>query len=151
MNEPAPDGRRHQAFLVDLDGTVALRDETAPGCRSPYDWSRVGEDLPNAPVITVVRALAASGHPIVYMSGRSDECRAATDAWIAEHVGVEGEALHMRAAGDYRPDQVVKRELYERWVEPAYRVAAVIDDRAKVVRMWRGLGLTVFQVAEGDF
>ena len=27
----------------------------------------------------------------------------------------------------------------------------LFDDRQQVVRMWRALGLTVFQVAEGDF
>ena len=27
----------------------------------------------------------------------------------------------------------------------------VVDDRQKVVDMWRDLGLTVFQVAPGDF
>jgi hypothetical protein len=30
-------------------------------------------------------------------------------------------------------------------------VFLVVDDRNKVVDMWRTLGLTVFQVAEGDF
>ena len=30
-------------------------------------------------------------------------------------------------------------------------VFMVVDDRQKVVDMWRGLGLTVFQVAPGDF
>jgi hypothetical protein len=30
-------------------------------------------------------------------------------------------------------------------------VVAVFDDRDQVVRMWRSLGLTVFQVAEGNF
>jgi len=136
-----------ETFLVDLDGTVALRDE-----RSPYDWSRVGEDRPNAPVVTVVRALAAAGHRIVYMSGRSEEARAATNTWIAAHIGVPGAALYMRPAGDHRPDEVVKRALYEVYVRPRYPVTAVLDDRAKVVRMWRDvLGLPVLQVADGDF
>ena len=30
-------------------------------------------------------------------------------------------------------------------------VFLVVDDRDKVVKMWRSLGLSVFQVAEGDF
>ncbi|WP_026416471.1 hypothetical protein [Actinomadura oligospora] len=50
-------------FLVDIDGTVALR-RPGPDERAPHDWHRVGEDLPNQPVITVVQALAASGHRI---------------------------------------------------------------------------------------
>ncbi|TDD93324.1 DNA polymerase beta superfamily protein [Actinomadura rubrisoli] len=138
-------------FLVDLDGTVALRQGTED-VRSPYDWGRVGEDVPHAPIVTIVRALDTAGHRIVYLSGRSDECRAATGVWIAAHVGVAGEALLMRPAGDNRPDHVVKRALYERFVAPVGPVTAVLDDRASVVRMWReDLGLTVLQVAEGDF
>jgi hypothetical protein len=151
LDPPAPHPETAGVFLVDIDGTVAIRDEASPGCRGPFDWARVGEDLPNGPVITVVRALAAAGYRIIYLSGRSDECRAATGMWIAEHVGVPGEALLMRRKGDHRPDQVVKRELYRRLVKPQYEVIAVLDDRAKVVRMWRGLGLTVLQVAEGNF
>lgn len=42
-------------------------------------------------------------------------------------------------------------ELYERYVQPIGSVTAVLDDRARVVAMWRALGLTVLQVAEGNF
>ncbi len=146
--EPRPTG---EVYLVDLDGTVALRDETDPGVRRFFDWHRVGEDSPNPPVISVVRALDRAGHRIIYVSGRSEAARAGTSVWIAEHIGVAGEALLMRGADDVRPDQIVKRKLYERHVAPRYTVTAVLDDRAKVVAMWRRLGLTVLQVAEGDF
>jgi hypothetical protein len=60
-------------------------------------------------------------------------------------------ALHLRAVGDHRKDAVVKREIFDREVRDRYRVVGVFDDRMQVVAMWRELGLTVFQVAEGDF
>jgi predicted kinase len=134
------------AFLVDIDGTVALMTG-----RSPYDESRVGEDRPNEPVIRVVRALHAAGYRIVFCSGRTDACRDDTAAWLAEHVGVPYEALHMRVAGDQRKDSIVKAEIFEKYIRHAYRIVGVLDDRMQVVRMWRALGLTVLQVAEGDF
>lgn len=134
------------AFLVDIDGTVALMTG-----RSPYDETRVGEDHPNEPVIRVVRALHAAGYRIVFCSGRTDACRDDTAAWLDEHVGVPYQALHMRAAGDQRKDSIVKAEIFEKHIRPAYRVVGVLDDRMQVVRMWRALGLTVLQVAEGDF
>lgn len=139
------------AFLVDVDGTIALRDESVPGCRGPFDWDRVHEDKPNQPVIEVVRALAVTRHLVIYLSGRSNACYRSTLTWIDRHVGVPGDGLFMRDEGDYRPDDVVKRELYEMHVEPYCDVVAVLDDRDKVVRMWRDLGLTVLQVAEGAF
>ena len=99
----------------------------------------------------MVRALHAAGYRIVFCSGRTDGSRASTAAWLAEHVGVPYEALHMRAAGDQRKDSIVKAEIFEKHIRHAYRVVGVLDDRMQVVRMWRALGLTVLQVAEGDF
>ena len=134
------------AVLVDIDGTVALING-----RSPYDVTRVHEDLPNAPVIAAVQAMHAAGHRIVFCSGRTDDCRDATQEWLAAHVGVPYEGLFMRVTGDSRRDSVVKREIFDREIRTRYRIVGVFDDREQVVRMWRALGLTVFQVAEGNF
>jgi predicted kinase len=134
------------AVLVDIDGTVALING-----RSPYDVTRVHEDLPNLPVIAAVRAMHAAGHRIVFCSGRTDDCRDATQNWIATHVGVPYEGLFMRVTGDSRRDSVIKREIFDREIRTRYQIVGVFDDRDQVVRMWRALGLTVFQVAEGNF
>jgi predicted kinase len=134
------------AILVDLDGTVAIM-----GKRSPYDASMVHLDTPNAPVIEAVRAMHAAGHTIIYCSGRTDDYRPLTENWLAEHVGVPYAELYMRRAGDIRRDAVVKREIFENEIRHKWRIIAVFDDRNQVVRMWRELGLTVFQVAEGAF
>jgi predicted kinase len=142
--EPPPDAPR--IVLVDIDGTVALIND-----RSPYDVSRVSTDLPNAPVIAAVRAMHAAGHEIVFCSGRTDDCREDTAAWLDEHVGVPYTALFMRVTGDQRRDSIVKQEIFDKEIRSRYHVVGVFDDRQQVVRMWRALGLTVFQVAEGNF
>jgi hypothetical protein len=60
--------------------------------------------------------------------------------------------LYMRPAKDNRRDDRIKAEIYKRDIKPRHgEVAYVVDDRNKVVRMWRSLGLTVLQCAEGDF
>jgi len=141
---PPPDKPR--AVLVDIDGTVALMND-----RSPYDMKRVHLDTPNEPVIAAVRAMQAAGHTIIFCSGRTDDGRAATEAWLQTHVGVPHAGLFMRAAGDSRKDSVVKREIFEKQLRDHWHIAAVFDDRNQVVRMWRQLGLPVFQVAEGNF
>jgi hypothetical protein len=134
------------AVLVDIDGTAALMDG-----RSPYDETRVGEDRPNRPVVAVVQALRAAGHLIVFMSGRSLDCRPATQTWLDRHVGIRDYELFMRASGDQRKDAIVKAELFDQHVRDVYNVVCVLDDRRQVVDMWRSMGLTVLQVAEGDF
>ncbi|WP_326646652.1 hypothetical protein OG884_18640 [Streptosporangium sp. NBC_01755] len=135
-------------WIVDLDGTLALR-----GDRDPYDWHRVGEDAPNPPVVAVVRALILAGHPVAYVSGRKEQCRYQTEVWLCANVGYwdDVEGLWMRADHDNRPDVQVKHDIYTEHF--AHReIAGVIDDRAAVVRMWREeLGLTVLQVAEGNY
>ncbi len=57
----------------------------------------------------------------------------------------------MRQEGDTRKDVLVKQEIYEREIKGRYNVLFVLDDRQQVVDGWRALGLTVFQVAPGDF
>ncbi|MEU7317461.1 AAA family ATPase [Streptomyces sp. NPDC007083] len=137
------------AVMVDIDGTVALMD-TGPGSRSPFDWARVGEDTPNRPVIEAVHAAQAAGMQVVFCSGRKDACRAETRAWLDTHVTVGGE-LFMRSSDDNRQDAIVKVELFDRHIRDRFDVRYVLDDRKQVVSVWRALGLTVMQVAEGDF
>lgn len=50
-----------------------------------------------------------------------------------------------------RPDDDVKYDMFYREVAHRFNVLYVIDDRDKVVKMWRDIGLTCAQVAYGDF
>jgi predicted kinase len=140
-----PDPALPPAWIVDVDGTLALMSE-----RSPYAWHRVGEDAPNPPVVELVRALRAAGNAIVVVSGRDGVARAATLAWLDRHE-IPNDVLLLRARGDTRRDNVVKREIFDRSIRHVWQVRGVLDDRDQVVRMWRGLGLTCAQVAPGDF
>jgi len=131
--------------LVDIDGTIALR-----GNRSPYDWKSVGNDKPNIAVITLVQALFAAGHEIIFISGRSSICREETLRWLSTNVIVPTKLL-MRAVNDSRSDEVVKKELVSNFISDFSEILLVIDDRARVVKMWRhDLGLTCIQVSDGD-
>lgn len=144
LSRYVPDLTKPLAVVVDIDGTVAKMDG-----RSPYDYSLVSTDLPNTPVIHVVANLAKS-HSVIYLSGRPETCRKETAAWLNRYsYPVDG--LFMRGADDTRDDAIVKRELFDKFVRDNYHVIGVFDDRNRVVRMWRQLGLTVFQVADGAF
>lgn len=135
------------ALIVDVDGTLALNEAG----RSPYDYSRVAEDTPNAPVVDVVRSFHDAGDKILVISGRDDECAPQTRGWLELH-NVPFDELIMRATGDTRRDSVVKKEIFENHVRDRYNVRFVLDDRTQVVQeCWRPLGLTCFQVADGNF
>jgi FMN phosphatase YigB (HAD superfamily) len=47
-------------------------------------------------------------------------------------------------------DVILKKDMLDKHAD-IDDVFLVVDDRNKVVDMWRSLGLTVFQVADGDF
>ena len=55
---------------MDIDGTIALRSG-----RDPFEWKLAGQDLPNKPVVSVLRALVASGLSVIYVSGRPESAR----------------------------------------------------------------------------
>jgi predicted kinase len=136
------------AIMCDIDGTIALN-----YTRSPFEWGRVGEDSVNEPIVEILREYRSSErteYKIILMSGRDSVCRGETIAWL-ERFRIPFDELHMRAEKDMRGDDIVKRELYEANVKGKYHVDFVLDDRNRVVRVWRDLGLTCLQVAEGNF
>ena len=144
-----PNVRKPRAIIVDIDGTIALHTS-----RSPYDYSRVGTDALNEPVAELVRAYAGyKAYTIIYLSGRDDSCRQATEDWLsAKHMPTDPpHILLMRKTGDHRSDYIVKNEIFDQYVRENYWVRFVLDDRNQVVKMWRELGLTCLQVADGNF
>lgn len=142
---------KRRAIIVDIDGTVTDMDRSNPLARGPYDWDRVGEDTPFWDVIHLVRMLDAVGYAVIFVSGREDVCREATQQWLETFVQVEHHGLYMRPARDNRSDEIVKEEIYFRDIESRYDVQYIFDDRNRVVAMWRRLGLRVLQVADGDW
>lgn len=150
---------RPTAYLCDIDGTVAQMMG-----RAPFEWHRVGDDRPNVPVIRVIRVIKQV-YPVIFASGRMEQCRALTRTWLSANVCAHRpppqqpaacfchSVLWMRQDDDFRPDAVVKREMFSgsaRYPSPIsaqYDIAGVFDDRLKVIKMWRELGLTVFDVA----
>ena len=57
----------------------------------------------------------------------------------------------MREEGDRRKDNIVKYEIFNKFIRDKYCVNYVLDDRNQVVEMWRKLGLRTLQVADGNF
>lgn len=134
------------AIICDIDGTAAKMVG-----RSPFDESRVSEDLTNVPVLATVKAISAAGYGIVYMSGRHESTREDTERWLQSHGFPGWGALYLRSNGDSRHDDIVKGELFDAHVRGRYNILFALDDRQSVVDFWRSIGLTVFQVAPGKF
>ena len=132
------------AIICDIDGTLAHMKD-----RSPYDWSRVGEDDVD-PIIKNLLDTVKNKYVIILTSGRDEVCREETEKWLEEN-DIPYEILLMRSVDNIRKDSIVKRELFERYIRDYYNIEFVLDDRNQVVDMWRSLGLKCLQVQEGDF
>lgn len=131
------------AWIIDLDGSLALHNG-----RNPYDLDKVGTDILNEPIARIINNLHQNGDTIIFMSGREDKCKALTLSWLQMN-NVNIGSLYMRVTGDTRGDDIVKHELFNLHVKDKFYVAGVIDDRPKVIRMWRNIGLFVFNVGDG--
>ncbi|MER7107213.1 phosphatase domain-containing protein [Streptomyces sp. NPDC000229] len=142
----AADPALPSAVMCDIDGTLALR-----GDRGPYDFTRCDEDLLNVSVRQALDSFRrADDDVIVLLSGRGEEHREKTEEWLRRH-RVPYDELWMRAAGDQRRDDVVKAELFDRHVRHRFAVRVSLDDRDRVVAVWRRMGLPTWQVNYGAF
>lgn len=145
-------------IIVDIDGTLAHMNG-----RSPYDYTKVSTDIVDENVAQIVRKYAGDTNDlfsadtyIIIVSGRDVTCQNDTVNWLVENQ-IPFHEIYMRdntlvdKNGNKLDDTVIKRDIYNKWIKNRFNVRFVLDDRDRVVKMWRAEGLKVLQCAEGDF
>ena len=148
-------------IIFDLDGTLALIDKrrelsTKPNGKIDFDKlhdpSLIKHDKPNWPVIKIAQLFAEQGFNVVIFSGRSDKTKFTTRSWLSNNrIPFHSLVMRPHKTMNFVPDEVLKKQMLDDAPFDIDDVYLVVDDRQKVVDMWRNLGLTVFQVAPGDF
>lgn len=133
-----------KTFVFDVDGTLANNDK-----RSPYDWSKVGEDTVIDCVKDVLKSLYVSGYNIIICTGRDGICKESTMKWF-EVNSIPYDYFYIRTQGNRDPDYIVKEEMW-RDISKNMEIVAIFDDRNSVVEHGRKCGYHVFQVNNGDF
>ncbi len=141
-----------RAVICDIDGTLAHMVD-----RGPHDYDRVEQDACDEVIADLLSTLVTKrGYEVILVSGRPDTCKKQTEEWLKKH-GIEYHRLFMRDHtrvdnnGNMVSDTVIKREIFDRHIRNSFNIQFVLDDRDRVVEMWRQMGLKVFQVAPGDF
>lgn len=130
--------------IVDIDGTLARHH------RSPYDYDSLASDALYDDVGRAVLSLWKHGLHVIVCSGRPEDYRKATVRWLRDQ-GVPFDELFMRSSGDDRRDSIIKLEIFNKNIRNWFDVQFCIDDRDRVVSLYRALGLRCWQVAEGAF
>lgn len=129
--------------VSDVDGTLTK----GPKDRSPYDWSKVGQDdidLGAAKILDGVRVI--DDMKIFLFSGRNEVCRPETEDWL-ERNDIEYDALYMRPQErESDKDYEIKSDLLQEHIVDKYNILFWIDDRPQVCRMLRDVyGINVIE------
>lgn len=136
-----------KAIISDLDGTIALLNG-----RDPYTPKSIMDDKVNESVAHILRTYSSfTDIEIFIVSGRYQRYEEETKKWLAIHNLDFYKEIYMRPDNDKRKDFKLKKEYYEKYFKDKYDILFVLDDRNQTVNIWRQLGLTCLQVAEGDF
>lgn len=142
--------------IVDLDGTLSdgthrlhllpTKDLHLTESWSEFNGAAIG-DSPIQNTIDVVNALWKAGMLVIILTGRSDEVETDTMIWLDRH-RVKYDYMIMRRASDNRKDTVIKEEVL-RAIGMKHIVCA-FDDSPNVIKHFRSLGITTYQVTEYD-
>jgi phosphoglycolate phosphatase-like HAD superfamily hydrolase len=139
--------------IFDIDGTLADVSERVHhvrGKRKNWDafFQGMAQDKAIRSIVRLCNLLHDAGVRIVLCSGRGEEHRKETVRWLARE-GVRYHELRLRRTGDRRSDTIAKREMLEGLDRS--QILFVVEDRSRVVEMWRREGLVCLQCAPGEF
>jgi hypothetical protein len=142
-----------EIVIFDIDGTLAdVSERTHHVRKKPKNWKAffqgMAQDKAIHSMVRLCNILYASGIQIILCSGRSEEHREQTIQWLAQQ-GVNYHDLLLRKDNDRRSDTEVKRELLASLDKS--KILFVVEDRSRVVEMWRSEGLVCLQCAPGEF
>lgn len=142
-----------EMVIFDIDGTLADVSERIHYLKKkPKNWDAffqgMAQDKAIHSMVRLCNLLYDSGIQIILCSGRNEQYRTETMTWLAEQ-NVRYHDLLLRKDNDRRSDTIVKREMLAS-IDRS-KVLFVVEDRSKVVEMWRSEGLVCLQCAPGEF
>jgi phosphoglycolate phosphatase-like HAD superfamily hydrolase len=144
---------KEEIVIFDIDGTLAdisAREHHVK--KRPKNWKGFFEgmsgDVPIVPILNLCNTLYEAGFEIILFTGRPEDYRKDTEEWLDKHK-VKYHSLFMRGSRDMRDDTIVKKEMLEHINKK--KIAFIVEDRNRVVQMWRDEGYICLQCAPGEF
>lgn len=140
-------------IVIDLDGTLANVDHRrhfVQGKHRNYEafHAALVDDPVNEWCKTIISQFSLCGYLIRLVSARPKSTETATRLWLNKNKIYFDTLDILRPDGDSTPDQELKRA----WLKHTGKedILFVIDDRQKVVNMWREEGLVCLQCDAWD-
>ncbi len=140
--------RNMKTIIIDLDGTLAdvgHRLHHLEGKKKK--WGKFFASMHLDPVNEWCRelllAMKSRGHKISLVSGRPSDYKEVVEKWLQDNK-IPYDELLMRKEGDFRADNIVKKEILDAHFHKD-DILFVVDDRESVVTMWREEGLVCLQ------
>lgn len=141
-------------IVIDLDGTLSNCDHRrhlVQGKKRDYEafHAKIGEDPVNEWCAMLMERMSVdpecegSGYKIIIVSARPWSATVETRRWLLKNHVVYDSLFLLRTDGDSTPDQDLKREWLHSYGKD--RILFVVDDRSRVVKMWREEGLVCLQ------
>jgi len=153
--------RKQKHIIFDVDGTIAdcnHRRHFVDGSQKA-DWDAFRDathlDTPIQHVCDMAKQHVSDGDVVMFVSARNQCQRDVTVKQIQDWIGIDNPVLFLRPDGDYRPDDVFKKDVLDIVRDTIGGDPDVVyDDRNRVVDMWKANGINVVQVVprhQGDF
>src|SRR5579883_2656195 len=146
---------KKDTVVFDLDGTIANIDHRThlvkrPNAQWDKFFSECVNDKPNQWCIDLLLTMGRAGYDIKIVSARSRQVQRETREWLMSHIPCEipWELCMLRAPGEYTPDTVLKKAWLDGFDKD--RILFVVDDRRRVVDMWRENGLVCLQCSSWE-
>jgi len=133
-------------------------------------------DTPNEPIVDLLWMCEDSAKQIIFCTGRMEQYREVTRNFLLDKCSYEGsyhddlyadegytrESIeahldtYLMMRPDNRrhdPDKDIKQDMFNEILKTVDKsnILFAVDDRQRVVDMWRSNGITCLQVAEGNF
>ena len=144
-----------RAIIVDLDGTLCNIKHRLHWRVVEHDHDefnkRLVDDEPYFHILEMVLMYEKMlGYQILFVTCRNAKYRNPTIDWL-RHNMIEPKLLFMRPENSREGDASLKKRIYNKMIRHRWDVKFVLEDRTRVVEMWRDLGLVCLQVAHGDY
>lgn len=147
--------KRPKATLLDMDGSlVDVSSALSHVLKQTKDWDAFHSEACLCPPLQEGIEFAIerynAGDTIVVGTARMQTWHRPSRLWLEKELPMPFDGPFMREDGDFRPDYIVKREMYHR-LSLVYDIRYALEDSPAVIEVWKELGITVKEMERIDW